>query len=64
MLEEQAYASFSKHANEVLEELDSHITALKTHAEKQCRMLYKSDYNFSSKVKYWLEKGRALRALI
>ena len=35
-----------------------------THAEKQCRMLYKNNYDFSPKVKYWLEKGRALRALI
>ena len=35
-----------------------------THAEKQCRMLYKNNYNFSPKVKYWLEKGRALRVLI
>ena len=35
-----------------------------THAEKQCRMLYKNDYDFSPKVKYWLEKGRAIRALI
>ena len=35
-----------------------------THAEKKCRMLYKNDYDFSPKVKQWLEKGRALRALI
>ena len=35
-----------------------------THAEKQCRMLYKNDYDFSPKVKHWLEKGRTLRVLI
>jgi len=28
-----------------------------THAEKQYRMLYKNDYDFSPKVKYWLEKA-------
>ena len=35
-----------------------------THTEKQCRMLYTNDYGFSPEVKYWLEKGRALRALM
>ena len=44
--------------------MSSHITALVTHSEKQCGMLYKNDYDFSPKVKYWQEKGRALRALI
>ena len=59
----KADENFSKHAKETLEKLDSHITALMTHAEKQCRMLYKNDYDFSPKVKYSLEKGRALRVL-
>ena len=63
-LEERADESFIKHAKEMLEQLDSHITALVTHTEKQCRMLYENNYNLSPKVKYWLEKGRALRALI
>ena len=63
-LEERADESFSKHAKEAPEKLDSHITALMTHTEKQCRMLYKNDYDFSPTVKYWLEKGQALRALI
>ena len=35
-----------------------------THAEKKCRMLHKKEYDFSPKVKQWLEKGRAFRALI
>ena len=48
----------------LLERLDSYITALMAYAEKQCRMLYKNDYDFIPKVKYWLEKGRAIRALI
>ena len=61
---EKADENFSKHTKERLENLDTHITALMTHAEKQCRMLYKNDYDFSPKVKYWLEKGRALRVLI
>ena len=62
--EEKGDENFSKHAKEALEKLDSHITTLMTHAEKQCRILYKKDYNVSPKVKYWLEKRRALRALI
>ena len=33
-LEERSDESFSKHAKEALEKLDSHITALVTHAEK------------------------------
>ena len=44
--------------------MDSHITALLTHTEKQYRVLYKNNYAFSPKVKYWPEKGQALRALI
>ena len=44
--------------------MDSHITTLMTHTEKQCRMLYKNDCDFSPKVKHWLEKGQALRVLI
>ena len=63
-LEERADEKFSKHAKVALENLDSHITALVTNAEKQCRMLYKNHYDFSPNVKYWLKKGRALRALI
>ena len=42
-LEEKADENFSNHAKEVLEKLDFHITALMTHAEEQCRMLYKND---------------------
>ena len=56
-LEEKADENISKHAEDALEKIDSHITTLMTHAEKQCRMMYKNDYNFSPKVKYWLEKG-------
>ena len=48
----------------MLEKLDSHITALMTHTEKQYRMLYNNNYNFSPKVKYRLEKGQPLRALL
>ena len=51
-LEEKADKNFSTHAKETLEKVDSHITALTTHAEKQCRMLYKKDHDFSPKVKH------------
>ena len=40
------------------------ITELMTCAEKKCRQLYKNDYDFSPRVKHWIEKGRAIRALI
>ena len=59
-LVEKADENFSKHAKETLEKLDTHITALMTHAEKQCRMLYKNDYGFSPKVKHWLKKDGLL----
>ena len=47
MLEEGANKGSIKEVREALEILDSHITELMTCAEKQCRMLYKSDYEFS-----------------
>ena len=64
MLEERAHENFSTHAKETLKKLDSLITALMTHTEKKYRMLYKNNYEFSPKGKHWLEKGRALGALI
>ena len=63
-LEGGADEGVSKEARKALERLDSHITEPITCAEKQCRMLHKNDYDFIPKVKHWLEKGRAIRALI
>ena len=62
-LEKGADEGLSKEASEALERLDSQITNLMTCAKKQCRILYKNDYDFSPKVKHWLERGRAIRAL-
>ena len=63
-LEEGADEGLSKEAREATKRLDSHITELMTCAEKQCRKMYTKDYDFSPKVKHWLEKGRAIGELI
>ena len=59
-LEEGVDEGLSKETKEALESLESHMTELMSCAKKPCRRLYKNNYNFSPKVKHWLEKGRAI----
>ena len=54
----------STEAREALENLDKLITELMANAESKCRKKYKADYDFSPEVRLWIEKGRALRAII
>ena len=54
----------STEAKEALEKLDILITALMTNAENKCRKKYKTDDDFSPEVRLWIEKGRAIRAII
>ena len=54
----------STEARAALNKIDKQITELMTCAEKRCRMLFKNDYEFSPNVRYWIERGRAIRALI
>ena len=54
----------SADARRALELLDRQITELMTCAENKCRKKYKNDYDFSPEVRMWIEKGRAIRAII
>jgi len=54
----------SEEARQALENLDRQITELMTCAESKCRKKYKNDYDFSPEVRQWIERGRAIRAII
>ena len=62
-LEKEADGEFGEEARKALEHLDREITEMMS-AEKTCGKLYTGNHDFSPQVKYWVKRGRAIRALI
>ena len=63
-LEQTATFPVSQEAKQAMENLDQEMSKLMLQAEKGCRKLHASHYDFSPDVKLWLDKCHSYRALI
>ena len=63
-LKKEAEGGFGEPSRKTLERLDIEITEMMMSAEKKCRKMYRGGYEFSPQVRFWIERGRAIKGLI
>ena len=63
-LQEEADGEFGETLRKTLNRLGKEITEMMLGAEKKCHKLYRGAYEFNPEVKSWIEKGRAIQALL